>query len=97
MTLLIAGMELIATIAAIIAVIYAVLVFKKTRKASALWFFMLIALISLTVLRGLVTFEWGTGFESKLLEHLQLVFYIMTASYLLGFAYLSSSNLLNPI
>ena len=94
---LIAGIEFIATIAVLIAVFYATLLYKKTVKASPIWFFILFALISLTMLRALVTIEW-LDIHTILMEELELVFYIITVSFWLGFAYLSRrAIMLRPV
>lgn len=93
---IIAGIEFTATIASLVAVIYALLLYKKTAKASPIWFFILLALISLTLLRALVTIEW-LGMYVDLIEEIELVFYILTVSFWLGFAYLSRRVMLKPI
>ena len=89
-------MESIATIASLVAVFYAARVYKKTSKASPIWFFILAALITLTALRATVAIEWA-DIHVALMEEFQLVFYIATAIFWLGFAYLSRRAILKPI
>jgi len=92
----IAGIEFIAFIASLIAVIYASMIYRETYIASPIWFFALTALIALTVLRLCVTIEW-LNIYVDLMEQLELAFIFTSVSFWLGFSFLTRVDILKPV